>query len=125
MRFPFKRFLILLMMLVLPVQTFASAAMLGCAFSHQGPSSSAQLAQVASAEAPPACHSPEQPEPKPSQHDCKHCAACYMASALPIPSVFIPSIAQPSSGVIIPLATSSFIGFIPDSPERPPRTTSA
>ena len=125
MRFPFKRFLILLMMLVLPVQTFASAAMLGCAFSHQGPSSAAHMAQAASAEALPACHTPEQPEAKPAQHDCKHCAACYMASALPIPSIFVPPVAPLTHSVIVPLAPNSFIGFIPDSPERPPRTTSA
>lgn len=121
MRFPFKRFLIVLMMLVLPVQTFASAAMLGCAFSHQGPSTAPQLAQMAETEALPACHTPDQPEAKPVQHDCKHCAACYMASALS-PLVSIPSIFQPSLGVIIPFSTSAFIGFIPDNPERPPRT---
>lgn len=125
MRFPFKRFLILLMMLVLPVQTFASAAMLGCAFSHQGPSAALQMAQADSAEALPACHTPERPDPKPAQHDCKHCATCYMASALAIPSVFVPLIALHSSGVIASHAPNSFIGFIPDSPERPPRTTSA
>ncbi len=124
MRFPFKRFLILLLMLVLPVQTFASAAMLGCAFSHQGPSSAPQMAQTASTEALPACHTPEQPDAKPTQHDCKHCAACYMASALAIPSVFVPLIAPLSPNAIVPLALRSFIGFIADSPERPPRTSS-
>ena len=123
MRFPFTRFLILLMMLVLPVQTFASAAMLGCAFSHQGPSSAPQMAMTD--EGTPPCHTPEQPDAKPAQHDCKHCTACYMASALPIPSVFAPPIAPHSPSVIVPLAPSSFIGFIPDSPERPPRTTAA
>lgn len=125
MRFPFKRFLILLMMLVLPVQTFASAAMLGCAFSHQGPSSAPQMAQADKAEALPACHTPEQPDPEPAQHDCKHCSACYMASALAIPSVFVPPVSAPSQSTILPFAPPSFIGFIPDSPERPPRTTSA
>ena len=126
MRFPFKRFLILLMMLVLPVQTFASAAMLGCAFSHQGPSSAPQMAQMAMAdEATPPCHAPEQPDAKPAKHDCKHCAACYMASALPIPSVFVPPIVPLSHSAFVPLAPASFVGFIPDSPERPPRTPSA
>ena len=125
MRFPFKRVLILLMMLVLPLQTFASAAMLGCAFSHQGPSSAPQMAQATSAEALPACHTPEQPDPKPAQHDCKHCAACYMASALAIPSVFVPPLTALSQSAIQSFAPPSFIGFIPDSPERPPRTTSA
>jgi len=121
MRFPFKRFLIVLIMLVLPVQTFASAAMLGCAFSHQGPSTAPQMAQMAYTEALPACHTPEQPEGQPDQHDCKHCAACYMASALPIPSVFVPPIALVLPSVIAHLAVS-FHGFIPDSPDRPPRS---
>ena len=125
MRFPFKRYLILLMMLVLPVQTFASAATLGCAFSHQGPGTAQQMAQADSAEVLPACHTPEQPEPKPTQHDCKHCAACYMASALAIPSIFVPPVKALSQSAIVPFAPLSFIGFIPDSPERPPRTTYA
>ena len=121
MRFPFKRFLIVLMVLVLPVQSFASAAMLGCAFSHQGPSSAPQMAQTASTEALPACHTPEQPEAQPTQHDCKHCAACYMASALPIPAALTLLITSASPDVMVPLAPRSFTGFIPDSPERPPR----
>lgn len=125
MRFPFKRFLILLMMLVLPVQTFASAATLGCAFSHQGPSAALHMVQADIAEALPACHTPEQPEPKPAQHDCQHCSACYMASALAIPSIFVPPVTALSQGTIVPFAPPSFIGFIPDSPERPPRTTYA
>lgn len=110
------------MMLVLPVQTFASAAMLGCAFSHQGPSSAPQMAMAD--EATPPCHVPEQPEAKPAQHDCKHCAACYMASALPIPSAITLPITSAKPGVIVAPASTSFVGFIPDSPERPPRTSS-
>ena len=123
MRFPFKRFLILLMMLVLPVQTFASAAMLGCAFSHQGPSYAHQMAMAD--EATPPCHAPEAPSATPDPHNCKHCAACYMASALPIPSAVVAPFAPLTHSVIVPLAPPSFIGFIPDSPERPPRTPSA
>lgn len=125
MHFSFRRYFILLMMLVLPVQTFASAATLGCAFAHQGPGAALQMAQVDSAEALPACHTPEQPDPKPAQHDCQHCAACYMASALAIPSIFIPPATAPSDSAIVPFAPASFIGFIPDSPERPPRPTFA
>ena len=121
MRFPFKRLLILLMMLVLPVQTFASAAMLGCAFSHQGPGTADAMAQAASAEALPACHTPEQPDATPAKHDCNHCAACYLASALPIPSIYIPPIAPVSHSVIVHKAVALH-GFIPDSPDRPPRS---
>jgi len=123
MRFPFKRYLILLMMLVLPVQTFASAAMLGCAFSHQGSGSAAKMAQMDHTEAMPPCHVPDAP-PAPEQHDCTHCAACYMASAMALPTMFVPPVTALTHGSLPSFAPSSFIGFIPDSPERPPRTTS-
>lgn len=111
------------MMLVLPVQSFASAAMLGCAFAHQGMSAGLAMAEPVSTDTTPACHTPEQPEPEPAQHDCKHCAVCYMASALPIPSATtLPALDKP--GVFVVSSSSSFVGFIPDSPERPPRASS-
>jgi len=119
-RFHFKRFLLILMMLLLPVQTFASAAMLGCAFSHQGPSSAPEMAMAG--EAMPACHEPEQSDAPPAKHNCKHCAACYMASALPIPAAVIVPLAPVPHSVIVPSVSPSFVGFIPDSPERPPRS---
>ena len=119
-RFHFKRFLLILMMLALPVQTFASAAMLGCAFSHQGPSAAPGMAMAD--EATPACHELEPPDAPSAKHNCKHCAACYMASALAIPSAVIVPLAPVPHSVIVPVASPSFVGFIPDSPERPPRT---
>lgn len=119
-RFQFKRFLLMLMMLVLPVQTFASAAILGCAFSHQGMTESMAMAS----EAMPACHEPEQPDTPPPKHNCKHCVACYLASALPIPSAVIVPVA-PTPHCVIAHPAASFIGFIPDSPDRPPRTSLA
>lgn len=45
-----------------------------------------------------------------------------MASALAIPSLFVPPITAPSQSVIPSFVPLTFIGFIPDSPERPPRT---
>ena len=112
------------MMLVLPVQSFASAAMLGCAFAHQGMSSGLAMAEPVSIEAMPACHTPEQPEPQPAQHDCKHCAVCYMASALPIPSAITLPATPVRPGLFVSPPATSFVGFIPDSPERPPRASS-
>lgn len=118
MRTRFHRFLLILLMLGLPVQTFAAASMLVCASVHQ-----AMPAQMASAdEAMAGCH---ESEPSPAQsHQCKHCTVCALASALPIPATDTARWAadvphfQPPSAV-------SFGGFIPDGPERPPRPTLA
>jgi hypothetical protein len=111
------RFLLLLLMLALPVQTFASAAMLGCgSFSHQAMVEH----QVAVAdEAMAACHEPEQDVPS-TQHNCKHCAACALASALPIPAADIPAVMPVRQGFASHPA-AVFSGFVPEGPERPPR----
>ncbi len=136
----FKRFLLIFMMLALPVQTFASAAMLGCDMS-------ATPRQVQIVMAPMdhgmdhdmdhdmaqdmdhgkgGCHDApdEMPGAQPDEHQCNHCTACYLAAAFPIPASgttfvapvpYIPHL-QPDD----PLS-----GFIPEGPERPPRTTLA
>jgi hypothetical protein len=105
---------LLLLMLALPVQTFASAAMLGCALPHQ-----AAMAQMVMADDGMAgCHEPEQPAP--TSHNCKHCTACALASVLPIPAA--------DTLTVVPVRQSfashpaaSFSGFVPEGPERPPR----
>lgn len=120
-----NRFLLVLMMLVLPVQTFASAAMLGCAFSHQGQTAHQKSEKQAMPDAAmAACHEPEQTAPSSAAHDCKHCAACYLASALLVPAVDA-TLILPVTYSVIPHADDAFIGFIPDSPERPPRISFA
>lgn len=106
----------MLLVLALPLQAFASASMLGCALSHQ-----AAAEPVAMADDPMAgCHEPEQPDAPPAQHDCKHCAVCALASALPVP-VSLTGTALPMTQryTSYPAALSS--GFVPDGPERPPR----
>lgn len=121
MRFPTTRFLLILMMLVLPVQAFASAAMLGCAFSHQGQTTHQALDKRALPDAAAAsCHAPDQTAPSPAVHDCTHCAACYLASALLMPAVDAAPI-FPVTHSVIPHADDAFTGFIPDNLERPPR----
>jgi hypothetical protein len=122
-RFQFNRFLLMLLMLALPVQTFASAAMPGCAFSHQRPAAyPGMLEHMVMAEGKGAkCHESEQPGSSPTSHTCKHCAACSLASAMLIPSMAFTSVA-PAPHSVIPHFSASFIGFIPDNPERPPRT---
>ena len=103
-------------MLALPLQAFASASMLGCAFSHQ--SAAEPMAKAGGMMA--GCHESEQPDAPPTQHDCKHCAVCTLASVLPIP------VADGAAIVPVPHSfasqpTASFSGFVPDGPERPPR----
>ena len=115
MRTHFHRFLLMLLMLGLPVQTFASASMLVCVSAHQ-----AMPAQMVMAdEAMAGCHEPEPSTPQ--SHECKHCTVCALASALPIPATdsvrwtaTVPQFQPPS--------VVTFSGFIPDGPERPPRT---
>jgi hypothetical protein len=120
-RFHFKRLLLIFMMLVLPMQTFASAAMLGCAFSLPGPSSASQMAQGTGDEVLHACHESPQPTTPDTKYNCTHCTACYLATALLMPStVFTPVVAVSQAAITHPI--DSFVGFIADSPERPPRT---
>ena len=110
------RFLLILLMLALPLQTFASASMLGCMLPQP-----AAVDPMAGADAMMAgCHEQEQPGSPSAQHDCKHCAACALGSVLPL--------LVADSVVIIPLRhgftpspASAFSGFIPAGPERPPR----
>lgn len=113
MRAVFRRLLLTCLMLALPLEAFASTAMLGCAFSHQG------LAQaVAAADRP--CHEEQVPEAPFAAHDCAHCAACHLASVLPIPAA--PGLSADAPAASPPVAVDERIsGFIPDMPERPPR----
>ena len=108
-------------MLVLPLQTFASAAMLGCAFSHQGQTThQAPDKQAMSGEALATCHESEPTDKSPNPHNCKHCTVCHAASTLMVPAVDAAPIV-PFAHRVVPYANDTFIGFIPDSPERPPR----
>ena len=108
-------------MLVLPVQTFASVAMLGCAFSHQGQTThQAPDKQAMSDAAMATCHESEQTGQSLPAHNCTHCVACYLASVPLMPAVDTMPI-SPVAHSIVPHADDAFIGFIPDSPERPPR----
>jgi hypothetical protein len=111
------RFLLLLLMLVLPVQTFASAAMLGCALQDQ-----AAVAPMAMADAMTvSCHEPELPDTPPAQHECTHCATCALASALTLPAAdTLPVI--PVQQNFTSRVAANFSGIVPEGPERPPRT---
>jgi hypothetical protein len=111
----------MLLMLALPMQTFASAAMLGCTFSHQAVAEPMAMADGMMG----GCHEAEQqPDTPPAQHDCKHCAACALAAALPIPVTDSPAI-MPLRHRFTSSPAAAFSGFIPDGPERPPRLSPA
>ncbi|HEY9099778.1 MAG TPA: hypothetical protein VIN38_12995 [Thiobacillus sp.] len=121
MRSTLTRFLLIVMMLALPVQTFASAAMLGCAFSHQSQvMQSAQGTHMISGTAAASCHEPEQTEQAPSAQYCKHCTACFLTSAMLIPAAEA-TLPQLASQPAITSADDAFPGFISDGPDRPPR----
>ncbi len=107
----------MLLMLALPVQAVASASMLGCMVSHQAAAESVAMADEMGA----GCHETEQPDAPPAQHDCKHCAACALASTLPIPVSETPAIMTAEQRYASDPA-SRFSGFVPEGPERPPRT---
>jgi hypothetical protein len=114
------RFLLFVLMLTLPLQALASAAMLGC-MAH-----SEAMEQMAMADEMMAgCHESEQPASPSTSHDCKHCAACALGTALLLlPAVDTPAIV-PARHSFTPHSAALFSGFIPDGPERPPRSTLA
>jgi len=113
----FRRFLLTLLMLVLPLQAFASAAALGCMVAHPAESEHGAMADERMAD----CHAPSDPSGAPSaSHDCKQCTACALAATVAVPVA--------ESRPVIPLAIrflsqpdAEFSGFIADGPERPPR----
>jgi len=114
------RFLLMLLMLALPLQGLASASMSGCISSDPAEESQAVAEPMVMA----GCHEHKQPHSSPVPHDCKHCAACMPAAALPVPANILPALAL-ASNRFIAHPTASFSGFIPDSPERPPRLSLA
>jgi hypothetical protein len=107
----------MLLMLILPLQAVASAAMLGCMLAQSPGSEPGALAEEMMA----GCHeSSDQPDTPATSHHCTHCALCALASALAIPVADSTPVAPPSVR-FLPQSDAEFSGFIPDGPERPPR----
>ena len=110
-------------MLVLPLQTFASAVMLGCMSAHPATVTQAVAADDAMLVDPgvATCHEPAtQQKQSKQQTTCEHCAVCALASALAGP-VMGDVASLPESDRYQPVAEARFTGFIPDGPERPPQ----
>ncbi len=107
------------LMLLLPLQGLAVASMLEVTHAPQ-PAAVEQMAMAEHSMA--ACHVPAKPDaPAPSHTDCKHCSACVLASALPVPAAK----AMPLVPIVRSFASqpdASYSGFVPDGPERPPRS---
>lgn len=124
MRTRLKRYLLILMMLALPVQAFASVALLACDMSI--PASIAKVSATPMNHAMSGCHedAAEKTSLPAGEHQCSHCAICCLAGAFPIP------VAHTVLVTPIPYTphlqrAEPFSGFIPEGPERPPRTTVA
>jgi hypothetical protein len=124
------RFLLMLLILALPLQTFASVGMPGCMVSSQPATERMAVPDAHGGDAAMAaemmagCHAHGQSKVPLSPHNCKHCAACALAAALPVPVADSPAI-MPVSNRFAPGSAELFIGFIPDGPERPPQPTLA
>ena len=104
------------MMLALPLQAFASAAMIGCSMMQH-----AAMPIQAGDTVMSGCHeSAPQPDSPTSQHSCMHCAVCYLSS-IPLLPTISPLSGLPAADAIIPHAATWFSGYIPEGPERPPR----
>lgn len=114
----FKRFLLIFMVLALPVQAFASVALLGCEFAHASKEIQPAAAMSSMDHTMDNCHEavPEQA----GEHQCSHCAACYLAAAFPIPAG-VAALVMPIPYTPHLQTSESFSGFIPEGPERPPR----
>lgn len=117
----FRRFLLLLLLLTLPVQAYAYSAMQACMVLDRAAAEQQATAGAVMDMAMADCHMPEQPHSPSDQHECKFCAACALATALPMGWVdgtpVVPIVHR-----FVPRSAASFSGFIPDSLERPPRS---
>jgi hypothetical protein len=107
-----------MLMLILPLQAFASASMRGCMPAPVPVPESAEPMLMSG------CHESGHHDDAPAPHNDKHCAICALATALPVS--FSPSPAlTPTSLRFVTLPFAAFNGFIPDGPERPPRLSLA
>lgn len=120
MRAHSHRFLLMLLMLVLPLQAFASAAMLGCVLTDRATVEPMAMAGGMKA----GCHEPAPPDTPSTQADCEHCATCALASVLPVPATDRATVV-PASIHFLSQPAASFSGFVPSGPERPPRASLA
>jgi hypothetical protein len=107
----------MLLMLALPLQAFAGAAMLDCMLAQPAAPTDAGDAGHDMA----GCHEDDAPVlPDGGGHACAQCAACLLAGALPIPALHAAAVVPAARDYPSPPA-EIFEGFLPEGPERPPR----
>lgn len=101
-------------MLVLPLQGLAAALGPTCASAQRDPAPMVVEDH---------CHDDAGPEaPTPSSHDCKHCTACALGAAMPVPVTETTPVI--SNALRLPRTSlAAFSAFFPDGPERPPRAS--
>jgi hypothetical protein len=111
-----RRLLLLMMMLALPLQGLASASMIGCALESHPAAPAAETG---------GCHEVDALPDGPSDpHVCGHCAACFLVSVPLIPALDAVAPVAPAREAIVH-TLARYGGFIPEGPERPPRTSQA
>jgi hypothetical protein len=109
------RFLLMLLLLILPLQALATVSMSGCPLNSIPVPPAAEVMHMAG------CHEDTGPAgDAPVAHDCSHCAACVLAAACPLPPHPGLTLA-PALQSYLPHTAALFSGFIPSGPERPPR----
>jgi hypothetical protein len=106
----------MLLMLALPLQALASAGLLGCVVARHA----VQEQMATDGGMRVGCHAQGTPDASPAQHNCDHCAACALASMLPIPVAVAASIVVDTPSYDVQFA-ALLSGFISAGPERPPR----
>jgi hypothetical protein len=107
-----------MLMLILPLQAFASASMRSCLPVLVPVQQSAEPMQMSG------CHESGHHDDTPAPQNHKYCAVCALATALPVS--FSPSpVLAPTALRFVSLPVATFTGFIPDGPERPPRLSLA
>ncbi len=106
----------MLLMLALPLQAFAGAAMLDCMLAQPAAPANAMAAGHDMA----GCHEEAPVLPDAGGHACAQCAACLLAAALPIPALHAAAVV-PAARDYPSRPAEIFEGFLPEGPERPPR----
>lgn len=142
MRTRCRRFLLLLLMFALPVQAWAAASMLDCAFGKWPAGLGVAVAVMdhgahtvqadsvvdhAGHAANPVdrsqgCHPAADPAPlSDGAHECQHCATCLLGATLPLPMTEMP-LALTAAHRYPNLSDAAPAAFLLDGPDRPPRS---
>lgn len=116
----FNIILLLVLMVTLPLRGFATVtATAGSEHQHHG----MMAVHAMAAETPAAAlDAPANPHPQKNAYKCTLCSACCSGS---MPSPFFSDyyFAVQNSNALIVFADQTYSGFIPDGPDRPPRTS--